>query len=92
MDPRKDLDISGNRIVNLANPSRHDHAATKSYVDYVHILRPDANVEEYVRYINARNATLHSIAALCKIETTFDRFEDPERVTSMYRSISSTRI
>ena len=80
MDPRKDLDISGNRIVNLANPARHDHAATKSYVDHVHILRPDANVEEYVRYINARNATLHSIAALCKIETTFGWFEDPERV------------
>ena len=56
MDPRKDLDISGNRIVNLANPARHDHAATKSYVDHVHILRPDDNVEEYVRYINARNA------------------------------------
>ena len=49
MDPRKDIDISRNRIVNLANPARHDHAATKSYVDHVHILRPDANVEEYVR-------------------------------------------
>ena len=84
MDPRKDLDISGNRIVNLANPARHDHAATKSYVDYVHILRPDANVEEYVRYINARNATLHSIAGLCKIECTFDWAVDPERVRHRY--------
>ena len=84
MDPQKDIDIRGNRIVNLANPARHDHAATKSYVDYVHILRPDDNAEEYVRYINARNATLHSIAGLCKIECTFDWAVDPTRVKHRY--------
>ena len=84
MDPRKDVNISGNRIVNVADPVRHDHVATKSYVDHVHILRPDANVEEYVRYINARNATLHSLAGLCKIESSFEFAVDPERVKHRY--------
>ena len=80
MDPRKDLNISGNRIVNVADPDQFNHVATKNYVDHVHVLRPDANAEEYIRYINARNATLHSLAGLCKIESSFDWVVDPEHV------------
>ena len=71
MDPRKDLNVSGNRIVNVADPRENEHVATKHYVDHLHSYRPDSNVEEYVRYINARNITLHSLAGLCKLETTF---------------------
>ena len=54
MDPRKDLNISGNRVVNVADPREDDHVATKHYVDHLHLYRPDSNAEEYVRYINAR--------------------------------------
>ena len=53
--------------------------ATKNYVDHVHVLRPDANAEEYVRYINARNVTLHSLAGLCTLETSFGWVTDPKR-------------
>ena len=79
MDPRKDLNVSGNRIVNVADPREDDHVATKHYVDHLHIYRPDSNAEEYVRYINARNVTLHSIAGLCTLETTFGWATDPKR-------------
>ena len=79
MDPRKDLNVSGNRIVNVADPREADHVATKHYVDHLHIYRPDTNAEEYVRYINARNVTLHSIAGLCTLETTFGLVTDPKR-------------
>ena len=84
MDPRKDVNISGNRIVNVADPVQFNHVVTKSYVVHVHILRPNDNVEEHVRYINTRNATLHSIAGLCKIECTFDWAVDPTRVKHRY--------
>ena len=79
MDPKKDLNVSGNRIVNVADPIEDDHVATKHYVDHLHIYRPDSNAEEYVRYINARNVTLHSIAGLCTLETTFGWATDPKR-------------
>ena len=84
MDPRKDLNISGNRIVNVADPDELNHVATKHYVDHVHVLRPDANAEEYIRYINARNTTLHSLAGLCKIESSFDWAVDPDCVRHRY--------
>ena len=45
MDPRKDLNVSGNRIVNVADPREADHVATKHYVDHLHIYRPDSNAE-----------------------------------------------
>ena len=79
MDPRKDLNVSGNRIVNVADPREDDHVATKHYVDHLHIYRPDSNAEEYVRYINARNVTLHSLAGLCTLETSFGWVTDPKR-------------
>ena len=45
MDPRKDLNISGKRVVNVADPADLNHAATKQYVDTLHTWGPDANVE-----------------------------------------------
>ena len=79
MDYRKDLNISGNRVVNVADPREDDHVATKHYVDHLHLYRPDSNAEEYIRYINARYVTLHSLAGLCKLETTFGWVTDPKR-------------
>ena len=58
MDPRKDLNMSGNRVVNVADPTELNHAATKQYVDTLHTWGPDGNIEEYIRYINSRNSTL----------------------------------
>ena len=79
MDPKKDLNVSGNKIINVAEPLENNHVATKHYVDHLHVYRPDSNVEEYVRYINVRNLTLHSIAGLCTLETTFGWAPDPQR-------------
>ena len=59
MDPRRDIDASGNRVVNVANPSLGHHAATKTYVELVHYRDPKTSSEEYVRYINLRNHTAH---------------------------------
>ena len=76
MDPRRDIDASGNRVVNVANPSLGHHAATKTYVDtttlLVHYRDPQTSSEEYVRYINLRNHTAHSLVALCKISLDWD--------------------
>ena len=80
MDPRKDLNISGNRVVNVADPAELNNVATKHYVDTLHMWGPDSNVEEYVRYINSRNSTLHSFAGLCKLEMTFGCITDPKSV------------
>ena len=80
MDPKKDLNVSGNKIINVAEPLENDHVATKHYVDHLHIYsRPDSNAEEYIRYINARNVALHSLAALCTLETSFGWVTDPKR-------------
>ena len=78
MDPRKDFNISGNRIINVADPEEFNHVATKHYVDHLHDYNPVSNVEEYVRYINNRNSTLHGLAGLCKLEMTFRWATDPK--------------
>ena len=67
MDPRRDIDVSGNRVVNVANPSLGHHVATKTYADLLHYRDPKTSSEEYVRYINLRNHTAHSLVALCDI-------------------------
>ena len=72
MDWRNDLNISGNRVVNVADPIKNDHVATKHYVDHLHIILPNENAHEYVRYINARNQTIHSITGQCTISWNFD--------------------
>ena len=67
MDPRRDIDVSGNRVVNVADPSLSHHVATKNYADLLHERDPTTNKEEYVRYINLRTHTAHSIVVLCDI-------------------------
>ena len=67
MDPRRDIDMNGNRVVNVANPSLGHHVATKTYADLLHYRDPKTSSEEYVRYINLRNHTAHSLVALCTI-------------------------
>ena len=68
MDPRKDINISGNRVVNVANPTEPDHVATKGYIDTLHYdKRPLSDKEEYIKYINLRNSTCSSLAAVCTI-------------------------
>ena len=67
MDPRKDINISGNRLVNVADPSLYHHVATKSYADALHARDPTTSEEEYIQYINLRNHTAHSIVVLCTL-------------------------
>ena len=68
MDPRKDVNVSGNRVVNVADPIEPNHVATKSYADYLHLLAPDSDEFEYVRYIRSRRDTQCSLTRLCTIE------------------------
>ena len=72
MDPRRDLNISGNRVINVADPTEPNHVATKGYTDYLHLLTPDSDEYEYVRYINQRRDTQYSLTRLCAIEWNFD--------------------
>ena len=93
MDGSRDLNISGYKIVNVANPTQPADVVTKNYTDKlnddmkdyingiaqgifdiinkIRDLTPTLNVEEYVRYINLRQVTCHSLAGLLKISTTF---------------------
>ena len=82
MDPRRDIDISGNRVVNVSDPTENDHAATKHYVDAVHTLTPVDDVHEYTRYINLRRYTQHSLTRLCGIEWTWEWEADKEEKKS----------
>ncbi len=72
MDGSRDLNISGYKIVNVADPTEAQHVTTKHYVDqynvttmtYIEFLRqltPVSTVEEYVRYINRRKTTCHRL-------------------------------
>lgn len=72
MDWRNDLNISGNRVINVADPTKNDHVATKHYVDHLHITLPLENEQEYIRYINLRNQTIHSITGMCTIVWDLD--------------------
>ena len=76
MAGNRDIDISGNKLVNLANPTVPQDAATKEYIDvlttHIHELTPTSNVNEYIRYINDRNSLLHSIAGIVGIRTDIE--------------------
>ena len=72
----RDIDISGNKLVNLANPTVPQDAATKEYIDvlatHMHELTPTSDANEYIRYINDRTSLLHSIAGIVEIRTDID--------------------
>ena len=38
MDLRRNIDISRNRVVNVADPTADHHGATKNYVALVHVM------------------------------------------------------
>ena len=96
MDPRRDINVSGNRVVNVADPSLGHHVATKNYADLLHERDPKSSEKEYVRYINLRNHTAHSIAVLCKIsldwEWTTTREKDSVGPHILLESTTSTSI
>ena len=91
MDRSRDLNISGYKIVNVADPTQPADVVTKNYSDkynddtkdyindlgqrifgYINKMRdPTTDLEEYVRYINLRQVTCHSLAGLVKVSTTF---------------------
>ena len=67
MDGSRDLNISGFKVVNVADPTQPRDVLTKNYVDnlindrsqriikYINDIRsltPNTSVEEYIRYIN----------------------------------------
>lgn len=85
MDGSRDLNISGFKIVNVAEPTEQGDVGTKGYIDkvvdefsrriikYINDLRnytPNFNVEEYIRYINLREITCHSLAGLVTMKST----------------------
>ena len=68
-----DINMSNNKVVNVADPIGPHDAATKCYTDHLienlHNLTPTTNQSEYVHYINLRNTTLHSLAGVLKVTT-----------------------
>ena len=78
MDPRRDIDLSGNRVVNVADPTEHHHATTKYYVDLVHLLTPRDNAAEYARFISLRRYTQNSLTRLCAIFWNWEWEENQE--------------
>ena len=100
MDGSRDLNISGFKVVNVADPTEPRDVVTKNYVDtleyqmkdyinlrdqrimkYINDLRnltPNSSVEEYIRYINLRAITCHSLAGLVTMKSTLP--SDPHPV------------
>ena len=76
MAGNRDIDISGNKLINLGDPTEPQDAATKDYIDIlinnIHDLTPTSNANEYIRYINDRTSLLHSIAGIVEIRTDID--------------------
>ena len=72
MAGRRDLNVSGNKVINLKWPTKSNDAATMGYVDNAHLLKPSDNVHEYTRYINNRNDLLHSIAGLVRVKSNME--------------------
>ena len=72
MAERRDLNVSGNKVINLKWPTKFDDAATKGYVDSAHMLKPSDNIHEYIRYIDNRNDLLHSIAGLVRVKSNME--------------------
>ena len=68
-----DINMSNNKVINVADPAEAHDATTKCYTDLqiqnLHNLTPIINEDEYVRYINLRNTTLHSLAGVLKVTT-----------------------
>ena len=68
-----DINMSNNKVVNVADSIGPHDAATKCYTDHLienlHNLTPTTDQTEYVHYINLRNTTLHSLAGILEVTT-----------------------
>jgi len=78
MEPTgKELNVDGNRIINLKNPVQDQDAATKHYTDRqvanfvwrVHTLLPTSTRDEYIRTINSKHITMVNLAPIVTIIT-----------------------
>ena len=77
---RKDFNVSGNKIINVADPHHAQDATTKIYVDAVndslqrmiwrvHGFSALSNRQEYIHVINSKEYTLASLAGICTVTT-----------------------
>ena len=82
-----DINMSNNKVVNVANPIDAHDAATKSYTDLqiqnLHNLTPITDEVEYARYINLRNITLHSLAGVVNITTDLTFVSKHPKITGI---------
>ena len=73
----KELNVTGNKIINVEDPRQEQDAATKVYVDrtvsnvvwQVHNYTALTNRDEYVHVINNKEITMANLAPLCEITT-----------------------
>ena len=73
----RELNVTGNKIINVEDPRQEQDAATKVYVDrtvsnvvwQVHNYNALTNRDEYVHVINNREITMANLTSLCKITT-----------------------
>ena len=90
-DWTKNVSMSGNKVINVANPENDQDASTKSYVDAaVRYLKQyvDTAVEEehnrtplndrtdYINAINTKEETMISLVGLCRVSTSWTIHED----------------
>ena len=70
-----DLNISGYKVINLANPTHEQDATTKAYVDgivwAVHDYNALSNRVEYIHTINTKYITMVNLAGICTVTTSF---------------------
>ena len=73
MNTGKELNIDGNKIINVANPRQPQDASTKDYVDRmvteVHNYNALSNTAEYIHVINDKEITMSNLAGICKVTT-----------------------
>ena len=83
----KELNLDGNRIINLKDPHDDQDAATKRYADSfvwrIHMLNPMSTRGEYIHTINKKYLTMANLAPLMKITTdmaltsSYSTLDDP---------------
>ena len=77
MNTGKELNLDGNKVINVANPRQAQDASTKDYVDrtvqnvvwQVHNYNPLSSRDEYIHFINDKEITMASLTGVCKVTT-----------------------
>ena len=77
MSSGKELNIAGNKVINVADPRQPQDAATKGYVDRtvrdvvweVHNYNALSTGDEYIHVINEKDITMANLAGICKVTT-----------------------